>query len=64
MTDAVLTDHRLVGKSTRRVDGERKITGVEQFTADVHIPGMLFARGVGSPYPHARVTSIDASPTA
>ncbi|MDQ2682710.1 MAG: xanthine dehydrogenase family protein molybdopterin-binding subunit [Chloroflexota bacterium] len=61
MTEAVLTDHRLVGKPTRRVDGERKITGVEQFTADIHIPGMLFARGVASPYPHARVLSIDAS---
>ncbi len=61
MTDAVVTDHRLVGKSTRRVDGERKILGAELFTADVRIPGLLFAKGVASPYPHARVTAIDKS---
>jgi len=52
---------RVVGHVTRRVDGEAKITGLERFTADLQIPGMLFARPVGSPYPHARIRSVDAT---
>ena len=61
MTETTLTGHRLVGRSSRRIDGERKITGVEQFTADLRLPGMLFARPVTSPLPHARVRSIDSN---
>ena len=52
---------RVVGRVTRRVDGEAKITGLERYTADLKIPGMLFARPVGSPLPHARIRSVDAS---
>src|SRR4051794_10241672 len=61
MTESTATSRRLVGHSTKRVDGERKILGAELFTADLRIPGMLFARPVTSPYPHARVRSIDKS---
>ena len=61
MTEATLTGHRLVGRSSKRIDGERKIIGTELFTADLRLPGMLFARPVASPYPHARVQSIDST---
>jgi CO/xanthine dehydrogenase Mo-binding subunit len=54
-----MTGHRLLGRSSKRIDGERKITGAEKYTADLRLPGMLFARPVTSPLPHARVRSID-----
>lgn len=58
MIESTVTSHRLVGRSSKRIDGERKITGAEQYTADLRLPGMLFARPVTSPLPHARVRSI------
>ena len=61
MIEGTLTEHRLIGQSTKRIDGERKITGVEKYTADLMLPGMLYARPVTSPYAHARVRSIDRS---
>src|SRR5687768_5303572 len=59
MIEGTLTEHRVIGQSTKRIDGERKITGVEKYTADLTLPGMLYARPVTSPYAHARVRSID-----
>ena len=59
MIDSTVTGHRLLGRSSKRIDGERKVTGSEKFTADLRMPGMLFARPVTSPLPHARVRSID-----
>ncbi|MFL6286482.1 MAG: xanthine dehydrogenase family protein molybdopterin-binding subunit, partial [Pyrinomonadaceae bacterium] len=54
----------VVGKRTPRVDGRLKVTGAAKYTADVHLPGMLFARMVTSPHPHARILSIDTSAAA
>src|ERR1044071_5355491 len=51
----------VVGKRTPRLDGRLKVTGAAKYTADVRLPGMLFARMVTSPHPHARVISIDTS---
>ncbi|MDB4968800.1 MAG: oxidoreductase [Myxococcales bacterium] len=52
---------KIVGKSHPRLDGRLKVTGKARYTADVRLPGMLFARRVVSPHPHARVKSIDLS---
>jgi xanthine dehydrogenase YagR molybdenum-binding subunit len=54
----------VLGKRTPRVDGRLKVTGAAKYTADVRLPGMLFARMVTSPHPHARVLSIDTSAAA
>jgi CO/xanthine dehydrogenase Mo-binding subunit len=43
------------------MDAPQKLTGVERFTGDLRFPGQLFARPVGSPYAHARITNVDAS---
>ena len=51
----------IIGKRTPRLDGRLKVTGAARYTADVRLPGMLFARIVTSPHPHARVRSIDTS---
>ena len=54
-------DFSVVGRSVERVDGGEKVAGLTRFAGDVMLPGMLHARLVTSPHPHARVVSIDAS---
>ena len=43
------------------LDGPDKVTGAARYTFDVAIPGMLHAKVLRSPHPHARILSIDAS---
>jgi CO/xanthine dehydrogenase Mo-binding subunit len=38
-----------------------RVTGAARYAEDVELPGQLHARIVRSPYPHARVVSIDIS---
>src|SRR5436190_11340302 len=51
----------VVGKPATRIDGRQKVTGAAKYTADMNLPGMLFARMIVSPYPAASITSIDTS---
>ena len=55
---------KVIGKPTPRLDGALKVTGAARYTSDVRLPGMLFARVVRSPHPHAKITSIDTSAAA
>jgi len=50
-----------VGKPTPRIDAVERVTGKAAYTADVKLPGMLYARVLRSPHPHARIKSIDTS---
>jgi len=43
------------------LDGPAKVTGAARYTFDISIPGMLHAKVLRSPHPHARIVSIDAS---
>ncbi len=49
-----------VGRRQPRVDGVARVTGRARYTTDVALPGMLHARFLRSPHPHARVTAVDA----
>jgi xanthine dehydrogenase YagR molybdenum-binding subunit len=51
----------VIGRRVPRLDGIAKVTGAARYTVDVKLPGMLFARLLRSPYPHARVAHIDTS---
>jgi 4-hydroxybenzoyl-CoA reductase alpha subunit len=51
----------LIGKPMRKVDGLAKATGAAIYTDDIQLPGMLHARTLRSPHPHARIRSIDTS---
>jgi xanthine dehydrogenase YagR molybdenum-binding subunit len=51
----------VIGKRTPRIDGRLKVTGAARYTSDIRLPGMLFAQVVTSPFPHARVRSVDTS---
>ncbi|MEA3007197.1 MAG: xanthine dehydrogenase molybdenum-binding subunit [Acidobacteriaceae bacterium] len=50
-----------IGKPTVRYDGPAKAMGTGKYTADVHLPGMLYARMVDATIPHGRIASIDTS---
>ncbi len=55
------TELSVVGTSPRKVDGAAKVTGTAKYTADYHLPGMLYGKIKRSPHAHARVTSIDTT---
>ena len=50
-----------VGMSHPRVDARERVTGQAQYTGDVTLPEMLYARVLRSPHPHARVTRVDTT---
>ncbi|MBI4445254.1 MAG: molybdopterin-dependent oxidoreductase [Acidobacteria bacterium] len=50
-----------IGKSAPRPDAYEKVTGGKGFTINLKLPGMLHARILRSPYPHARIRRIDTS---
>ncbi len=52
---------RVVGQPETKVDALKLVQGKPAFTADVHMPGMLYGRVLRSPYAHARIKRIDAS---
>jgi len=53
--------YKNIGRSTPRLEGESKVTGGERYTGDLVLPEMLWGRALRSPFPHARITHIDAS---
>ena len=50
-----------VGKPVKRQEAVEKVTGQWTYGADLSVPGMLFAKALRSPYPHARILSIDVN---
>jgi CO/xanthine dehydrogenase Mo-binding subunit len=52
---------RLVGQNYTTPDLVAKVTGKAKYAEDFRAEGMLFAKLLLSPMPHARVTRIDAS---
>ncbi|MGI8963262.1 MAG: xanthine dehydrogenase family protein molybdopterin-binding subunit, partial [Thermomicrobiales bacterium] len=53
------TTYSAVGHRAKRLDSPPKLTGAEQFTADLKIANLLHARIVGSTYAHARINSVN-----
>jgi CO/xanthine dehydrogenase Mo-binding subunit len=51
----------IVGKRTARIDAYERVTGQAQYTGDIQLPGMLYARVLRSSLPHAKIISIDTS---
>lgn len=51
----------VIGARMRKVDGAGKVTGATVYTDDIVLPGMLHAKILRSPHPHARIVSIDTS---
>src|SRR5882762_134610 len=58
---ATATDTRLFGKSIKRREDPRFITGRGNYVDDLKLPGMTYAAFVRSPHAHARIRSIDVA---
>ncbi|MCH8745070.1 MAG: xanthine dehydrogenase family protein molybdopterin-binding subunit [Chloroflexi bacterium] len=56
-----MTSYSVIGQSVTRAEGPDKVTGQSLYAADVNRPGMLWGKILRSPYPHARIVSIDTS---
>lgn len=52
---------RYVGHNTERWDGAAKVSGRGRYTADIQLPGMLYAKFANAAVPHAKVISVDTS---
>jgi CO/xanthine dehydrogenase Mo-binding subunit len=50
-----------LGTAVPQVNARAKVLGRAQYTGDLQLPGMLHAKVLRSPYPHARIVSIDVS---
>jgi CO/xanthine dehydrogenase Mo-binding subunit len=55
------TPYATIGQPVGRAEGPEKVTGTAVYPADVHAPGTLVGKCLRSPYPYARIVSIDAS---
>lgn len=51
----------VIGNSAIRIDALEKVTGKAVFCTDIDLPGMLHAKVLRSPHPHAKIVSIDTS---
>lgn len=51
----------VVGKPLNRRDGAEKVTGRAQYSGDIKLPNMLYAKILRCPYPRAKVIKLDTS---
>ncbi len=51
----------LIGKSVKRVEDKRFITGRGKYTDDIILPQQTYASFVRSPYAHARILGVDTN---
>ena len=56
-----MADSKLVGRDYTTPDLRAKVTGRSKYAEDFRAEGMLFTKLLLSPFPHARVKSIDSS---
>jgi len=57
----MMKEYSVIGKPTPNVDGPAKVTGEAAYTIDMTLPNMLYGKLLRSPYPHAKIISIDIS---
>lgn len=55
-------ERKLLSTRVNRIDGPLKVSGRAKYSYDIRRPGLLYARILRSPHPHARITSIDLAP--
>ena len=57
----MVVSRNVVGKSIIRGEGPDKVSGKAVFTADVTLPGTIWGKVLRSPFPSAKILSIDTS---
>ena len=55
---------KYIGHKQSFIDAKEKVTGKAKYVDDLTFPGMLHAKILRSPHPHARIVSIDTSKAA
>ena len=53
------SEDQVVGQGVARVDGVDKVTGRTQYSADLHIEGMLHAQVLRAAHPHAQLLNVN-----
>ncbi len=61
LREALEREFQVIGRRLRRTDGLAKSTGRATYTDDIALPGMLHAKILRSPHPHALIKAIDVS---
>ncbi len=61
MMTTTSNQHTWIGKNIKRREDPALLMGKAPYTNDINLPGMLHAAVLRSPYPHARIVSIDTS---
>lgn len=56
-----MSDFKAVGIPVPRGEGSDKVSGHTVYAADVKLPGLLWAKILRSPHPHARIQRVDIS---
>jgi CO/xanthine dehydrogenase Mo-binding subunit len=54
-----MAEMKTVGTSVPRGEGSGKVSGQTVYAADVKLPGLLWAKILRSPHPHARIRRVD-----
>ena len=58
------SSYETIGRPVGRAEGPAKVTGKAIFPADVNLPGILVGKCLRSPFPYAKIVSIDADSVA
>ena len=53
------TEFKIIGTRQPKLDASDRVSGRAKYASDLYLPGMLHAKILRSPYPHAKVTNID-----
>ncbi len=59
--DDMVRDFSIVGQSIPRVEGFDKVTGRAEFTDDIDLHGMVYAKVYCSPVAHGKIKKVDIS---
>jgi CO/xanthine dehydrogenase Mo-binding subunit len=54
-----MADFKVIGASVPRGEGGGKVSGRTTYAADMKLPGLLWAKILRSPHPHARIRRVD-----
>lgn len=56
-----MTTQSTLGRNTPQVTARAKVLGKAQYAGDIKVAGMLHGKVLRSPYPHARIVSVDVA---
>ena len=58
------SSYQTIGQPVGRAEGPAKVTGQAMYPADVNLPGILVGKCLRSPFPYAKILSIDPDSVA